>query len=94
MKKLNYFLIGFTALGIFILSSLFFIGSEENIAELKSNYFSALIGRTLFFAIPSIMLFGLLFLINKKKEKPLRIGLTGIIICLISSLIGTLIFLN
>jgi uncharacterized membrane protein len=97
VKIINYILIGITAIGIFLLSFFFYIGSLEQFIELKSNYpLGFVIGRTLFFAIPSVILFLALFFLNKTNSRinHLKIGLTGIIICIISSLIGTLMFLN
>jgi len=96
IKFFNYILIGFTTILVFLVARYFFIGGDENYAYQIDNYYSFLFKRTLFCAIPGLILFGLLFLINKWKKQvnPLRVGLLGLTLCFVASLIGTLLFLN
>ena len=94
MKILSYFLIVITALGILYFSSWFFLGGPENYQSLKLNLELNLVKRTVFFALPGVILFLIFTVIDRltSKKDLYRIGLVGMFICLITSFVGSLLF--
>ena len=95
-KILNYSWIGITTLLVFLISRFFFLGSEDDFEFLKADLVSSLLNRTvsvMVFGIVSIMILVLInYLMIKDWKTSIRIGLIGIAICLVSSLIGTTMF--
>lgn len=94
MKILSYFLISITSIGILYFSSWFFLGGFETYQSLKENLALNIAKRTIFFALPGVILFLILTVANRldNKKELKKIGFIGMIICLISSFLGSLLF--
>ncbi len=95
-KILNYTWIGITTLLVFLISRFFFLGSEEDFKFLKTDLISNLLNRTISVMVLGIVSILILVLINylmiKNWKISIRIGLIGIAIYSLSSLIGTILF--
>ena len=94
MRILSYLLISVVSIGILYFSSWFFLGGPENYQSLKLNLVLNLAKRTIFFALPGVILFLILTVIDRltNKRNLRKIGVVGMIICLISSFVGSLLF--
>ncbi|RKE94666.1 type II toxin-antitoxin system RelE/ParE family toxin [Ichthyenterobacterium magnum] len=95
-KILNYIWIGITTLMVFLISRFFFLGSEEDFEFLKADLLSNLLNRTISVMVIGVVSILILVLINyfmiKNWKTSIRTGLIGIVVCFLSSLIGTLLF--
>lgn len=95
-KILNYIWIGITTLMVFLISRFFFLGSEEDFEFLKADLLSNLLSRTISVMVIGVISILILVLINyfmiKNWKTSIKTGLIGIVVCFLSSLIGTLLF--
>ena len=99
MKALDYIIIFCVSLAVLLGSAFIFMGTAEDIADLRENLFNSVFIRTLSFGLPAgLILFGIRYMMFQlllvKEDQPGRKTLLygSLIIGVIAALAGTLIF--